>query len=94
MLTVMTAKICNFDIFDFAQEFIDYDYYEEYDKNKQYKTDPFQHDFGKGIKTYQYELHRFHNKLDTDIKLFVVANEFIEEKENIFDNYYSLFCII
>lgn len=92
MFSEVIVKTYNFDTFDSKQAFVDYDNFEIYDVNKQYTTNSFQYNYGRGLRTYQYELHKIYNKNNTDVKLFVVANEIL--KENNFDKYYSLFCLI
>ena len=77
------------DTFDPRVHFKNYHYFEQYDKTKSYNTDPFQMDYGHGLKTYRFLLYDLLNpdlvwiccNPDPNNNLFVVANEILSEQE-------------
>jgi hypothetical protein len=70
------AKKC----YDYYKEY--HDYCEQYDEKKEYEYGVFTKDFGKGERSYQYELNIIMNaKTHEEIMSFVVATEILTDEE-------------
>ncbi len=79
MPTIFTSQ--DFSKFDETEYFSDYHYFEKYDEAKQYTSENFETDFGKGLHTYLYKYYIIHNQNDVDKKEFIVANEVLSDEE-------------
>jgi len=68
--------------FDPKSYFKYYDHYEDYDPHKEYTTNVFTHDYGKGNRTYQYNLYTITDLNNKElVKEFVVTEEIISDEE-------------
>lgn len=61
------------DTFNEKQIFEDYHYYELFDENKEYNTNEFEENYGKGINNYQFCKHII--RMDDVKKIYIVAEQ-------------------
>jgi hypothetical protein len=73
----------NLNIFDPKVYFAAYHFWEPYDPKKDYSTDEFTTNFGKGIHTYEYSLYKLHDIQNSEDKSveFIVAEEILSDNE-------------
>lgn len=69
----MNSSFYQVENFDEDQIFKNYHYYELFDESKQYDTEVFEHNYGKGINNYQYCKHTIF--MDDVEKSYIVAEQ-------------------
>lgn len=77
-----TYTVCDFDTFKPEEYFLEYHFYEVFDKDKNYVEGTFNADYGKGEHTYEYMNYVIGNYKDNTEQKFIVAQEVLSTEEN------------